>query len=214
MSSPLFLAPYFWPLISGPLFLAPYCWPLICWPPYFWCNAEFPFSCTELEGKTATGKTFDPILCANQSFWEGRGCDEGDWRYTGDNPGQCWSEGHNKCTDGSSEIKLADEEQGCQDDLMCTARDGRWAGMKICLMEKFLCDNHIQCQDGVDEEGCEQQYLKKGIFRRDERYICKAPFLEISSEDNKKGKFFPKRAVRWAGHIYHHHACKICKYIS
>lgn len=165
-----------------------------CWSLYFWCNAEFPFSCTELEGKTATGKTFDPILCANQSFWEGRGCDEGDWRCTGDNPGQCWSEGHNKCTDGSSEIKLADEKEGCQDDLMCRARDGRWAGMKICLTKKFLCDNHIQCQDGVDEEGCEQQYLKKGIFRRDEQYICNAPCLEISSEDNKKGKFFSQES--------------------
>ena len=167
-----------------------------------WCNAEYTFICTELEGKTPTGKTFDPILCANQSFWEGRVCDEDnedeEWRCTGENPGQCWRLGSNKCTDGSSEIKLADEEEGCQDDLKCTARDGRWAGMKICLTEKFLCDNHIQCQDGVDEEGCEQQYLKKGIFRRDERYICKVPFLVISSEDNKKGKFFPKRAVRCA----------------
>ena len=40
---------------------------------------------------------------------------------------------------------------------MCTARDGRWAGSKICVKEEFLCDNFVQCEDGKDEEGCEEQ---------------------------------------------------------
>ena len=43
---------------------------------------------------------------------------------------------------------------------------------------------------------CEEEYRKKGIFQRDQRIICRSPFLNITSEENKTGKFFPIRAIR------------------
>ena len=92
---------------------------------------------------------------------------------------------------------------GGEGDLMCTARDGRWAGSKICVKEKFLCDNFVQCEDGKDEEGCEEQYKMKRIFKRDHNYICRSPFLNITTEANETGKFFPMRAIRCRH--YHHH---------
>ena len=35
-----------------------------------WCNSGKIFTCNELKGTTANGKTFDPPLCPNQSFWD------------------------------------------------------------------------------------------------------------------------------------------------
>ena len=35
---------------------------------------------------------------------------------------------------------------------MCTARDGKWAGKKICVPEKFRCDNFLQCLGAEDED--------------------------------------------------------------
>ena len=32
-------------------------------------------------------------------------------------------------------------EGDCGDKMMCTGRDGKWAGNKICLEEKFKCVN-------------------------------------------------------------------------
>ena len=87
----------------------------------------------------------------------------------------------------------------CEDmsDLMCRARNGRWAGKNICLKKKFLCDNYIQCEDGRDEEHCEDEYLHKSIFPRDYNFVCKSPFLEITTEENKTDRFFPMRAIRF-----------------
>ena len=96
---------------------------------------------------------------------------------------------------GSSEIKLA-HSQNCGDDLMCRARDGEWAGEKICLKKKFLCDNYIQCEDGKDEESCEDEYLRKRTFPRGYNYVCRSLALNISNEKNETGKFFPMRAIR------------------
>ena len=36
------------------------------------------------------------------------------------------------------------------------------AKKKICVGKKFLCDNYLQCEDGKDEEDCEQQHKEKG----------------------------------------------------
>ena len=44
---------------------------------------------------------------------------------------------------------------------------------------------------------CEGEYRKKGIFKRDQRIICRSPFLRISNEKNETGKFFPMRAIRF-----------------
>ena len=79
---------------------------------------------------------------------------------------------------------------------MCTARDGLFVGRKICLEEKYRCDNFVQCQDGKDEEGCEKTYSEKRIFQKDQSFVCKSPFLEIKNEQNETGKFFPLRAIR------------------
>merc|ERR1712013_270084 len=83
-----------------------------------------------------------------------------------------------------------------KNDLMCNARDGKWAGRNICLKKKFLCDNYLQCEDGKDEEQCEDEYLKKRVFPKDYHYICKSPFLVMRKEENWTGKFFPMRAIR------------------
>ena len=79
---------------------------------------------------------------------------------------------------------------------MCRARDGKWAGRNICLKKKFLCDNYIQCEDGKDEERCEDEYLRKRTFPRDYNYVCRSVSLSIKKEKNETGKFFPMRAIR------------------
>ena len=79
---------------------------------------------------------------------------------------------------------------------MCTARDGRWAGRKVCLGKRFQCDNYVQCEDARDEQGCEEEYLRKKIFTRNDRFVCPSPFLDTKTEENETGKFFPMRAIR------------------
>ena len=86
--------------------------------------------------------------------------------------------------------------EDCGDDLMYRAKDGKWAGANICLKKKFLCDNFIKCEDGKDDEHCEDEYLRKGIFLRDHHYVCRSLSLNISNEKNETGKFFPIRAIR------------------
>ena len=58
-----------------------------------------------------------------------------------------------------------------EEDLLCTARDGRYAGFKICVGKKFHCDNFLQCEDGADEAHCEAEYQEKQIFTSDQKYI-------------------------------------------
>ena len=42
-----------------------------------WCNHNsHAYKCTELAGTTATGKTIDPKMCGNQTFWERRSCND------------------------------------------------------------------------------------------------------------------------------------------
>ena len=74
---------------------------------------------------------------------------------------------------------------------MCTARDGKLAGKKFCVPEKFRCDNFLQCLNAEDEDNCEK------IFTRNDRHPCKSPFLVTRTEENKTGKFFPMRAIRY-----------------
>ena len=63
------------------------------------------------------------------------------------------------------------------------------------------------------EEGCEEEYKRKRIFTKDQRHICKNPYLEMTTEENKTGKFFPIRAIRLYVHSlpspynHHHHHC-------
>ena len=80
------------------------------------------------------------------------------------------------------------------EEVMCTARDGKFAGKNICVEKKFQCDNFLQCEDGKDEVMCEEEYKKRGIFNSDQRFVCRSPFLKISNETGS-GKFFPMRAI-------------------
>ena len=98
--------------------------------------------------------------------------------------------------DGSSEIK-EEQGEGCGEKLMCTARDGKLAGKKICVPEKFRCDNYLQCLNAEDEDNCEEEYRREKIFTRNDRHVCKSPFLVTRTEENKTGKFFPMRAIRY-----------------
>ena len=115
---------------------------------------------------------------------------------TSDTPGQCVYTGVQKCLGGSNEVEEAEDGHCEKEEVMCTARDGKLAGLKICVEKKFQCDNFLQCSDGKDEEMCELEYHKKGIFRRDQRFICRSSYLNITSEENKSGKFFNMRAIR------------------
>ena len=47
--------------------------------------------------------------------------------------------------------------------MMESWRDEELAKKKICVGKKFLCNNYLQCEDGKDEEDCEQQYKTKSI---------------------------------------------------
>ena len=112
---------------------------------------------------------------------------------------QCGGNVLRKCV-GS--YKMPDGAHCENGDMMCTARDGRWAKKNICLGKKFLCDNYLQCEDGRDEMGCEKEYKRKGLHRRNHHHICRSPFLETKAEDNRTGRFFPFRAIRWFYVIY------------
>ena len=87
-----------------------------------------------------------------------------------------------------------------EEEVMCTARDGKFAGKKICVEKKFQCDNYLQCEDGKDEKQCEQEYKRKRTFKKDHHFICRKPYMNISNETDS-GKFYPMRAVRWVSVI-------------
>ena len=79
---------------------------------------------------------------------------------------------------------------------MCRARDGRSARKNICVEKKFVCDNYLQCEDGKDEDDCEEEYVRKRVFPRNYDYRCKSPFLVTQTEANETGRFYPQRAKK------------------
>ena len=125
-----------------------------------WCNHNWEtHKCTELANTTATGKTTDPMMCGNQTFWERKSCNEHYEHYefyhrcTGDTPGQCvdgdiyWY--NSKCLDGSSEIKEAKDGHCDGEEVMCTARYGsKWMDQKVCVKDQYRCDRVDHCEDG------------------------------------------------------------------
>ena len=50
-----------------------------CLDLFGWCNPSSPLTCDELAGKTATGKTIDPQMCANRTCWETKRCTYDQW---------------------------------------------------------------------------------------------------------------------------------------
>ena len=182
-----------------------------CLPLYLWCSHSYTYTCDELAGKTATGKTIDPQMCSNQTFWEGKkNCDV---------EKKCNGSDFTPCQflylDCSSEIKTA-LDGDCGMDLMCTARGLFTVFLntgpmgyrgKICVEKKFQCDNFLQCLNAEDEMDCEEEYVRKGIFTRNDQFLCPSPYLVTSTDENKTGKFFPMRAIRCAAHhlqLSHH----------
>ena len=75
-------------------------------------------------------------------------------------------------------------DPNCGDKLTCIARSGKWEGQKICVEEKFICDNTLQCMGGEDEDeirfGCKEKYFEKNIFKKSEQFVCHRTFKYLS----------------------------------
>ena len=109
-------------------------------------------ACDELEGKTATGKSIDPMLCSNQTFWEKTSCgSEIIHRCTGDRPGQCGlgDDDFNPCTDGSSEIKPAEDGDCGEENLVLDNHgfDNPGKEDKACVEKKWRCADAVKCAE-------------------------------------------------------------------
>ena len=175
-----------------------------CLPWKLWCFAGEPFECSELN-TTAD----DHRVCSSQSFWEDVPCALEEYeqfpsyRCTGNSSGSCWEGELSKgklfssdpgCPDDTHKIKKATEGGDCA--VRCTARDGRWKGETICLDEKYICDNTLQCEEGEDEapvrQSCRKEYVKKKIFLAGQTFPCPTHNLTINGS---KIPFAPLRGI-------------------
>ena len=165
-----------------------------CLPWSLWCFDGEPFKCQEL----MNASSIDDRVCSSQNFWEGIPCGmEGFHRCTGGKSGSCWSE-TDLCADGTHAINPPrKEEPDCGEKLSCKARDGKWAGETICLDEKYICDNTLQCSQGEDEAParCRREYIEKKIFTASESFPCPMPSLNTSGPDSQISFFFPLRGI-------------------
>ena len=82
----------------------------------------------------------------------------------------------------NSNIKLEVVMDG-KKSVTCWARDGRYKGEKILVEEPFICDNSIQCDDGADETGCNEEYVRKKIFIIKDNYRCNSVYLNFTRSD-------------------------------
>ena len=60
--------------------------------------------------------------------------------------------------------------------------------------ESFICDNSIQCDDGADEIGCDEEYVRKKIFTI--KHHCNSAYLNFTRSDGSTGRFYPLRGIR------------------
>ena len=179
-----------------------------CLPWRLWCFAGEPFECSELKNATAV----DPRVCSSQAFWEHVPCvleeeEDKDWpsyRCTGNSSGSCWEGQVHQgklyvsdpgCPDETHKIEQKSQERkDCA--LTCTARNGRWKGKTICLDEKYICDNTLQCEEGEDEapvrQSCRKEYVRKKIFLAGETFPCPTHNLTINGS---KIPFAPLRGT-------------------
>ena len=111
--------------------------------------------------------------------------------------GQCWDY---ECSDGSHLIELAnkreDGDSTSKKSMNCSARAGKFKGELIFLEEHFICDNSIQCVDGADEAGCDEEYIRKKIFTINDKHRCNSVYLNITRSDGSIGRFYPQRGIR------------------
>ena len=163
-----------------------------------WCDKSEPYHCDELN-RTATSLSSDTVLCSNQSYWEDKPCLWLFNRCTGKTPGQCWDR-DNPCSDGSHLIKPANNWEGGDSagkkQVICRARDGKFKGEPIFVEEHFICDNSLQCMDGADEAGCDEEYVRKKIFTINDKHPCNSVYLNITRSDGRTGHFYPQRGIR------------------
>ena len=59
------------------------------------------------------------------------------------------------------------------------------------------------------KEQCEEEYKKKGTFKKDHHFICRNTYMNINNASGS-GKFFPMRGIRWVSvhhrhHLWYHH---------
>ena len=117
--------------------------------------------------------------------------------------GRCWGGKHQNgevvptgdaCPDNTHKIDQPGEGKDCA--LTCEARDGRWAGETICLEEKYICDDTLQCAEGEDEapvrDSCRKEYIRKKIFLPGETFPCTTHTLDIPGSPNP---FAPLRGI-------------------
>ena len=122
-------------------------------------------------------------------------------RCTGPRAGQCWGDSY-KCDDGSHLIKLASEKKSegvdstGKKNVTCLARDGIYKDQLIFVEERFICDNSLQCVDGADEMGCDEEYVRKFIFTIKDKHRCNSVYLNFTRSDGSTGRFYPQRGIR------------------
>ena len=60
---------------------------------------------------------------------------------------------------------------------------------RVCLHPTLRCDQHPQCDGGEDEEGCEEEYRRRGYLPPTANFECSSPH---HNEQN------PPRVKIWA----------------
>ena len=65
------------------------------------------------------------------------------------------------------------------------------------MEEPFICDNSIQCHDGTDEIGCDEEYVRKFIFTINDKHRCNSVYLNFTKSDGSTGRFYPERGIRY-----------------
>ena len=173
-----------------------------CLPIALWCQHWFQQDCGY--GIVTT----DPRICENVTFWEKISCPQYTYRCNGYFPGQC-AGGNVSCYDGSDfylEPLLDDGDCGerlkCQASLKVQLSEEDLQALQVnttgmvCLDKALICDLYPQCMGGQDELECEEVYLEKEIFTKDQTFPCPNPYYNITLPDGRIEKRFTHRAIR------------------
>ena len=67
----------------------------------------------------------------------------------------------------------------------------KFKGTQVCFEKEHRCDQIPNCDDGRDEQDCQEEYLRKGLSQPGADFECKSP--KFNSET------FPNASVKiWA----------------
>ena len=74
-------------------------------------------------------------------------------------------------------------------------------GTEICVEENSpsKCDRHPQCEDGEDERGCEEEYIRKGFFKKTETFRCNLTYTFPNFPTSPNWTLYTHRAFRCDG---------------